>query len=32
VPEEAAAVIEAMEPNWIPEHIRADFGLPPKPP
>jgi hypothetical protein len=29
-PEDAAAVIEAMEPSWIPEHIRDDFGLPPK--
>jgi len=30
-PEEAATVIEALEPWWVPEHIRADFGLPLKP-
>ena len=30
-PEEAAAVIEALEPGWLPERIRPDFGLAPKP-
>jgi len=29
-PEDAAAVIEALEPGWIPERIRAEFGLPPR--
>jgi hypothetical protein len=29
-PEDAAAIIEALEPGWIPKHIRAAFGLPPK--
>lgn len=29
-PEDAAAVIEALEPGWIPERIRAEFGLLPK--
>ena len=28
-PEDAAAVIEALEPGWFPERLRADFGLPP---
>jgi hypothetical protein len=27
-PEDAAAVIEALEPGWIPKNIRAEFGLP----
>jgi hypothetical protein len=27
-PEDAAAVIEAMEPSWIPEHIRDDPARP----
>jgi hypothetical protein len=26
-PEDAAAVIHAVEPDWIPKHVRADFGL-----
>ncbi len=26
-PEDAAAVIHAVEPDWIPERIRADLGL-----
>ncbi len=29
-PEDAAAVIEALEPGWIPARIRPEFGLPPK--
>lgn len=29
-PEDAAGVIEALEPGWIPERIRAELGLPPK--
>jgi hypothetical protein len=28
-PEDAAAVIEAVEPGWIPEQARAELGLPP---
>lgn len=28
-PEDAAAVIEALEPGWIPARIRAEFGLAP---
>ena len=27
-PEDAAAVIEALEPGWIPSQVRSDFGLP----
>jgi len=30
-PEDAAKVIEALEPGWIPERMRDEFGLPPKP-
>lgn len=30
-PEDAALVIEAVEPGWIPEDVRADFGLPARP-
>jgi hypothetical protein len=26
-PEDAAAVIHAVEPDWIPEHVRDDFGI-----
>lgn len=26
-PEEAATIIEAVEPGWIPSRVRADFGL-----
>jgi hypothetical protein len=28
-PEDAALVIEALEPGWIPDAARAEFGLPP---
>ncbi len=27
-PEDAAAVIHAVEPDWIPERVRADLGIP----
>jgi hypothetical protein len=30
-PEDAAAIIETLEPSWVPTHIRGDFGLPPMP-
>lgn len=26
-PEDAAAVIDALEPGWFPEKLRAEFGL-----
>jgi hypothetical protein len=26
-PEDAAAVIEALEPGWLPEHVRPELGL-----
>jgi hypothetical protein len=26
-PEDAAAVIEALEPGWVPEHVRPELGL-----
>lgn len=26
-PEDAAAVIHAVEPDWIPEHVRIDLGI-----
>jgi hypothetical protein len=29
-PEAAAAVLEALEPGWFPERLRAEFGLSPK--
>jgi hypothetical protein len=28
-PEDAAGVIEAIEPGWIPKEIREELGLPP---
>jgi hypothetical protein len=28
-PEEAAAVIEALEPGWIRNEVREELGLPP---
>jgi hypothetical protein len=31
-PEDAAAVIEALEPGFVPAEIREEFGLPPRPP
>lgn len=30
-PEDAAAVIEALEPGWFPERLRAEFRLPAQP-
>jgi hypothetical protein len=30
-PEDAASVIDALEPEWFPERLRAEFGLPPQP-